>query len=816
MIPALLLASGAAGLAYEVLWARDFGLVYGTTAAGVAAVLAAYFAGLAVGAPLGARLARRRSGLAVYAALELGLAAAVLLYLAVRPSLETLAAAVAAAVPPGTLPVARALGAFAVLGVPAILLGATLPAAAAVLPTGDVAGAARLYAWNTLGGAAGALLTGFAGIGWLGIRRTFLAAVALDVLAAAAALVAARRRGTPPPAPPAAATRPPAGRTVALAAAIGFAGLAAQVLWTRGVSGVSSNSLYSVTLVLAACLLGIVAGTALAARLLRRDGPPPVGGALAVAAALVALSRIVLETLPALSLALIVRLGVTGAAAGLAIEALLTLAVVLPPATAVAALLPLLLPRADAARPSAALARLLAANTAGGIAGALAGGFLLLPTLGLGGGLAAVATVLLAGTALAGRVPRAAAALAAVVVVAVALRGPLALPWRAPAAERVVFYRDGAAATVTVTADARGAKRLRVNGQYSLGGTSGLLLEAREAHVPLLLHPAPVRLLHLGVGTGDTIGAASRHDGLAIDGVELVPEVLEAAALFAPENHGVLRRPRVRLVADDARSFLLGTAGRWDVIVSDLFLPWTAGAASLYSLEFYRRGLAHLRPGGLYCQWLPLHQLAGGDLAAIVRTFATAFPHVQLWLAYHRSTTPLAALVGTRDASAPDAAAIRRRLAAPALAAAAAEVGLVAPEDLAVLWVADETGLRPAVAGAALVTDDRPAIERTAPAAYFHQERLAPAALAWVDGVLAPGDGPVAGAPAPLALRRALLDAQRALLAGDGPGELRAYLAAHAIAPGLPTVRFALAALARERRAAGDPATARAIEERLR
>src|SRR5262249_10496074 len=155
------------------------------------------------------------------------------------------------------------------------------------------------------------------------------------------------------------------------------------------------------------------------------------------------------------------------------------------------------------------------------------------------------------------------------------------------------------------------------------------------------------RMLHLGVGTGDTIGAALMHPDVTVDGVELVAETLAAAALFAPENHGVLENPRAHLVADDARSHLLASVASYDVILSDLFLPWTAGTASLYALDFYRLGLTHLAPGGLWCQWLPLHQLAVGDLEAIVATFATAFPHVELFVAYHRSATPLAALIGS-------------------------------------------------------------------------------------------------------------------------------------------------------------------------
>jgi spermidine synthase len=363
-----------------------------------------------------------------------------------------------------------------------------------------------------------------------------------------------------------------------------------------------------------------------------------------------------------------------------------------------------------------------------------------------------------------------------------------------------------------VTADADGGKRLRVNGQYTLGGTRGLLLEQREAHLPLLLHPAPRRVLALGVGTGDTVGAAVAHPDVRVDGVELVPEVLEAARLFARENGGVLANPRAHLVVDDARSHVLASPERYDVILSDLFLPWTAGTAQLYSLDFYRLGLARLRPGGLYCQWLPLHQLAVPDLETIVATFVAAFPHVQLWVAYHRSATPLAALVGSAAPLRASAAALRARARDAGLGAALRAAELDDPGDLAVLYVTDGDRLRAVTAGVPPITDDRPRLELSAPAAYFHQAGLGRAALAWVAARLDPGPAPVDGdPPATFAVRAALLEAAVARAGGDRPGELGAYLRAFAAAPGVRAVRVALASIAGERLAAGDPTTARRI-----
>ncbi len=817
VLSVLVLASGAAAVALEVLWIRDFALWFGSTATAAAVVLAVYFAGLALGARVGGRIGRH-APLRTYAWLEAGVALCVMLYLVVRTGLPSAVAWIAHVTPGTALPLARAALAALVLLVPTTLLGATLPVVAAAAP--DAAGAGRLYGWNTLGGAAGALVTGFVALPGLGVRGTFGAIAAVDLgVALAAGAIAARRApvASRPPAVAAAAPRPRLATGVAAVA--GGVALAAEVLWMRGLSGVLSASVYSVTLVLAATLCGIVAGTAVAVPVLRRTArsAPWLAGAAALGAVTIVLSLAALRGLPAASLALAHAARTPGA--GLASEAVLALLVVFFPSAAVGALLPLTIGAEDVRDPGRALSRPLAANTLAGVGGSLAGAFVLLPVLGLGGGLLLLAAVLaaLAGVVAARPLARrigAAAALA--LAAAAALAPPLPFPWHAGLDERVVLRRDGPTATVLVTVNGRGDRRLRVNGQYALGGGDGLFLERREGLLPVLLHPDPRRLLHLGVGTGNTLGAAVTSPGLDAVGVELVSDALDASALFADQNGDLPRDPRVRLVADDARSFLLGDRGQWDVILVDLLLPWTSGAGALFSREFYQLGLRRLAPGGLFCQWLPLHQLDVPDLEAIVATFAAVFPHVQLWVAYHRALTPLAMLVGSVRPVTMDATAMRRRLRGAAFRDAAASVGLDDPDDVGLLYVTDGEHLRAAVRDVPPITDDRPRIEFDAPRAYYHQEGLGRAALAWVAARLDPAPAPVSdGRAASFDVRADLLRAQLALLAGDRPLELRSYLDALARDPRSSAVGAALGAIAAERGQAGDIETAAGIAREL-
>ena len=789
MVSLLVLVSGAAGLALEVLWMRDFALWFGSTAAGVAVVLSVYFAGLALGAHASGRLGAGRHPLRVYGLLEAGTAFAVVVYvLLLRPRIPLAAAWIANATPSWGLPFGRLALVSAVLLVPTVLLGATVPVVAAQMR--DAAGAGRLYAWNTLGGAAGALATGFVVLPLTGMRRTFFLVAGVElVIASIALLYAGRAPASSAPVPEDPASTPRPRLAGAVAAVAGGVALAAEVLWTRGLSGVLGSSIYSMSLVLGAVLCGVVAGTAAAVGLLRHGGrrETQLAGVAAVAAITVVASTGALRVLPAASLALVQSLGGTGLATGLVVEAILATLVVFLPAAAIGTVLPLSLGLGDSRRPERALAVPLAANTAGGVAGALAGAFVLLPVFGIGGGLLLLAAVLVTlATALASRphVRWSAGIAAAALAAGAVLAPPLPFPWRPAAGERILLRHDGPTATVLVTEDPGGARRLRINGQYSLGGGHGVLLERRQALLPLLLHREPRRLLHLGVGTGNTLGAAMASPGLTADGVELVSDALDAIPLFARTNGDLARDARVRLVADDARSVLLASREQWDVILVDLLLPWTSGAGALFSREFYQLGLAHLAPGGLFAQWLPLHQLDASDLAAIVATFTGVFPHVQLWVAYHRARTPLALLVGSAAPLAADAAVIRDRLRDPGLHAVASGVGLEDADDLAVLYVTDGAHLRAATLDVPPITDDDPRIEFSAPRGYFHQERLAPASLAWIAARLDPDPAPIVGArPASFRLRADLLVAQLALLAGDGPAELQAYLDALAAAP---------------------------------
>jgi len=213
-----------------------------------------------------------------------------------------------------------------------------------------------------------------------------------------------------------------------------------------------------------------------------------------------------------------------------------------------------------------------------------------------------------------------------------------------PLGGSVIEYREGVMASVAVVKDVLGARTLRVNNRFQMGGTSAAQAEYRQGHIPLLLHPAPKAALFLGVGTGITFAAANLYESLEADGVELLPEVLDVLPQFAPYNS--FSNVQMRLHVADARRWVRTTPQTYDVIIADLFHPSRDGAGMLYTREHFESIRGRLNAGGIFCQWLPLHQMDTDTLRIIVRTFLGIFPQAQAYLLQFNVDVPVLGLVG--------------------------------------------------------------------------------------------------------------------------------------------------------------------------
>ncbi|WP_420995267.1 fused MFS/spermidine synthase [Cupriavidus sp. 30B13] len=725
----LLLASGAAGLVFQVLWIKQLTLVEGVEVHAVTVAVSAFFGGLALGGWLFGRAADRSAcPLRLYAWLEL---AVMVLALASTAGLSAAAAPFAwledrAGLLAWALPVLLA-------GTPAVAMGGTLPVLMRALAPAHGMGAhgGRLYAANTAGAIAGTLLAGFALVPWLGVLGSACAAAALNGAAGGAALVLARGAGAAPgPAAPQAALPLP-GRRLALAlyAIAGGIALGYEVVWSQAIVQFISTRSFAFSVVLATYLCGLAAGSALMARRADRVRDPwGVFAALIAGAGLVALLEIVwlgawLPRWQAQAAAWLLAAGASQLAAMCARFAVAALWVVFVPTLLLGAAFPLMLRIAvDRRRVGRDVGAVVALNTVGGIAGSAIAGFGLVPLLGLVHALAALALAACAvalAAAWAGRgtghPARAGAALLAVAALAAALLAPpdrLAVLLARARGGELVFYEESRGATVAVVEQGAGQNRFRrlyIQGVSNSGDAMASLRYMRlQTLLPLIIHRGtPRSALVIGLGTGITAGAMLAYPGLERRVVaELLPAVARAVPQFAG-NYGVGADARVQVRLRDGRRELLQSPQRYDLITLEPPPPSAAGVVNLYSTDFYRLAAARLQPSGLVAQWLPLPTQNDEDTRALVRSFLDAFPYATLW------TTELheMMLVGSAAPIELDAARIAQRFAQPEVGAALRAVGIASPAALMATWVTGREGLERYAGDARAVTDDRPRIE---------------------------------------------------------------------------------------------------------
>ncbi|MBI3554003.1 MAG: fused MFS/spermidine synthase [Elusimicrobia bacterium] len=726
--------AGLAGLVFELAWLRLLALSVGNTAEAACALLSVYMAGLALGSwVLGRRADRVASGPGLFA----GLQAAVALCGAAMPVLIS-----------GLPPVAAAL----CLLVPTFLMGGALPLLArqALIQGGLVAEeVGSLCFWNTLGGAAGAVLAGFVLLPALGLRGTVGVAVLVSLAVGALAWKLSDPAAAAPPEKEALAAAQSSPVLWAVFALSGLCALAYETLWTRLLSLVLGSSLYAFTIMLAAFLAGLALGGRLAGPLARRGWSRwGVLGLLQSGIAVCSLAGLlVLPWLPFVYLKIYAALGPESAwflpaQFGLAFTALL------PAALLMGLNFPWCADLAGpSARPGSRLGAMYALNTAGAAAAPWLASLLLIPRFGLAGSVAALALVnLVLGLLALSREPKPAYRVAlpwvAVGVLVFWWASPLpsrsvlesgVMPraadflargndikaWRTLLdSRREVFSEDGRTASVSVWKHDNGTLTITLDGKpdASTSRLTDMPTQVLSGHLPPLLREARAgagsakggSALVIGLGSGITVGALARHPLERIEVVEIEPAVVRASRAFADFNHAALSDPRVSLVLDDARRYLRRASRSYDIVISEPSNPWLPGSAALFTREFYESVRVRLASDGIFCQWLHFYGMPTDAVRAELRTFRSVFPHASLWW----PTGGDVLLVATPDELKLDYKALSRALAGAGVQADLAAIGFGGPEGFLTSFAAGEKVLAAlAQEGAGLNTDDRPILE---------------------------------------------------------------------------------------------------------
>ncbi len=739
----LFMGSGCAALVYEVVWLQMMSLIIGSSAISLGILLGVYMGGMCAGSLMLSRfVSRREHPLRVYALLEGGIGICGIVVFFVMPYVGGLYIAIAGHGIAGLL--LRGLFCAICLLPPTVLMGATLPAVARwveATPRG-VSWLGFFYGGNIAGAVIGCLLAGYYLLRVYDVLTATAAAVAINAAVALSGFLLARRASYqgPADAKPSGIFAVPEGSwavyvTIGLS---GFTALGSEVIWTGLLSLNLGATTYTFSLILAVLLFGLGIGSSLGAALARSlaNARSALGWCqLLLVAGIGWAAYAMTQALPywpvdpELSISPLFTFQVDLAK---------TLFTVLPGALLWGASFPLALAATGSrdSDPGVIAGTTYAANTVGAILGALMTSLVLIPRFGsqhsqqLMMAVAGAAAIMMLGLwpAAGGEAPRFTPKFAGVLMLTLALSGWLvstvipvppilvaygrfAVRWLSYQRE-YVYVGEGMNSSMAVSKLPNGVLNYHNAGKVQASSEpQDMRLQRMLGHLATLLaKPAPRSVLVIGCGAGVTAGAVSidpRLEREVIAEIEpLVPEVV--STYFTQYNFDVVRNPKVHVVIDDGRHYLLTTDEKFDAITSDPFDPWVKGAANLYTDEFFRLVRERLNPGGVVTVFVQLYESSTEAVKSEVRTFLEVFPEGLVFGNTHEGAGYDMILVGQATPGPIDIDEIQARLSSPQyepVARSLYEIGMRSAVELLSNFAASGDQLSPWLADAQINYD---------------------------------------------------------------------------------------------------------------
>lgn len=736
----LFFLSGFSGLLYEVVWTRVFGLIFGNTTLAISTVLAAFMSGLALGSViLGKFSDRMKNHLKIYAFLELGIGISALLVPLLKIPIEGLFAAVYPFLEnnPLALNLFKFLVAFLIMLPATFLMGGTLPVLShSLVRAREKLGMdlGRLYSINTFGAMMGTLVTGFFLIRLIGVFSSIPTAVFVNFIIAITAFILARSfpAGTVPEEKSPKTFLDRNSKIVTAVMAIsGFVALSYEVLWSRVLVFVFTNSVYAFTVILTTFLFGIAFGAYAIGRFADRSRQPAalLGWIQAGIGVTVFFASLLLINLPDLHYRIFTLEPNTTWWHWNAIRFFEAFLVMFLPTFLMGASFPVAAKAVvtSLTKLGSGLGVLYFFNTIGGVLGSFLTGFVFISLFGASATMAGlIALSLAAGIFLILQErfemkPKRVFAylIPALVLLALAVQfTPKKLFTVAySTTERdleLIDYREGVEGTVTVHLQKtpfEQKKRIDVDG-LNVAGTSFMLrtLQTLQGHLPLIVHGNAEKVLQIGFGTGQTSYSALLHPIEQFTLVEISENVLELSALHFQEiNKGVMENPRFRPVILDGKNYLKYTGEKYDVIMNDANYAVATGSASLFTRDHFEYCKSKLKPGGLLSTWMTT-DLDPQDFKIVLKTFQFVFPYSVLWMAPNCINKQVV-LMGAAEPLALDFEKMRELFADPRIRPEFAAININSAFDLLDCLLLDPEGIARIAAAVPINTDNHPILE---------------------------------------------------------------------------------------------------------
>ncbi len=657
IIPFFAFLSGTAALIYQIIWIREFSLVFGVHIFSVSAVLTTFMAGLAIGSYFIGKLADTiKNVILLFVSIEIIIA---LFGIFFNPILQF--ATKYYLIPDYSAQqgyflshTVRFIISFLILIVPTTLMGGIIPLLSK-LYVNQISTVGKnislLYGLNNIGALLGAFLAGFVLIRLAGVQNSIYAAAGLNILNALVAIAFIKNwHAVPvvenPEADKTENIKPNRLQRIALMvfAIEGFTTLAYEIIWTRILQEFAyEKTVYFNTAIILSFIAGLGIGSLVIKNRIDKFKNPYK--TLSQIQVLIGISTFFIFIVFLITSPFIHNIRFTANTwASLALmEYGYYFLLLLLPAVFMGMTFPLMAVIYNQSLRS--LGRKMGIigflDTIGSVLGSLLAGFMLIPLLGTFHSLMLIILInILAGLWLRNTFQRGrrnkfviAATISLWLIVLISMPDSVLHKGRSLfyPNEEVIAYEEGLSANVAIYEEDEQHLALAINGaKTAFSNIQDLKVHKMLAYVPLVHAKNADNALVIGYGMGVTTNELLKSGINNVEIAELSPEVVNLSSKYfsflldaAPNDN------KPKLILEDGRSYLFRTEKKYDIITSNAIHARLG--VNLYTREFYEIAKSRLAEGGVVCQWLPTNWLEEDEFKSLIQAFYEVFPHSQLW-----------------------------------------------------------------------------------------------------------------------------------------------------------------------------------------
>jgi spermidine synthase len=135
--------------------------------------------------------------------------------------------------------------------------------------------------------------------------------------------------------------------------------------------------------------------------------------------------------------------------------------------------------------------------------------------------------------------------------------------------------------------------------------------------------PKLTNALVIGFGTGSLVEMLLKSEEIKEVVLVELNSTLIANLRRLPLFDHMLSDPRLHLIIDDGRRYMINSGEGFDLITTDALRTTTAYSNNLYSENFFQLIAKHLNPGGVYLAWQDEHRV-------VPKTLASVFPYLEM------------------------------------------------------------------------------------------------------------------------------------------------------------------------------------------